>query len=297
MRRTAFLLTLLAALVIPDAAAALDPQVAGLQVALRARGVYRGPVDGILGPETRRAVRVFQQRAGLEVDGVAGPRTRRALGRLGRPLFGKRLVRPGAAGWDVSVVQFLLVRHGFPVVLDGEYGTQTGQALRRFQSWAGLTRDGVVGPATRRALVESPSSGRFRARVLAALRYWSRREGIDFRLARAVAAAESGYRPDAVSSRGAWGVMQVTLPTWSFVEDRLLGEVPYTPAGNIRVGLAYLHYLLHEFDGNARLALAAYNQGPASVRERGILAETRAYVATVLALQKRYPARAIAAAT
>ena len=48
------------------------PQVAGLQVALRAWGLYDGPIDAIDGPGTRAAVRAFQQRAGLPVDGVAG---------------------------------------------------------------------------------------------------------------------------------------------------------------------------------------------------------------------------------
>ena len=53
-------------------AAKVDPQVAGLQVALRAYKVYAGPIDGISGPATRRGVKRFQQRVRLPVDGVAG---------------------------------------------------------------------------------------------------------------------------------------------------------------------------------------------------------------------------------
>src|SRR5436190_23917018 len=83
-------------------------QVVGLQVALRAHGLYLGPVDGVYGPASARGLRRFQRRAGLEVDGRMDPATRRALGPLGRPSFGRRTLRRGTLGWDVSVTQFLL---------------------------------------------------------------------------------------------------------------------------------------------------------------------------------------------
>ena len=56
-----------------------NPQVAGLQVALRAQGLYRGPIDAISGPETVAAVRAFQQSQGLRVTGLADARTRAAM--------------------------------------------------------------------------------------------------------------------------------------------------------------------------------------------------------------------------
>src|SRR3954454_6534081 len=55
--------------------------VAALQVALRADGLYAGPVDGIEGPGTLAAIRALQSRAGIAVDGIAGPATRAALWR------------------------------------------------------------------------------------------------------------------------------------------------------------------------------------------------------------------------
>ena len=95
------------------AAHASNPQVAGLQVALKAHGLYTGSVDGVSGPGTVAAVKLFQARKGLVVDGRAGQRTRAALGPLGRPLLGRRDLASGAVGFDVSVLQFLLRARGF----------------------------------------------------------------------------------------------------------------------------------------------------------------------------------------
>src|SRR3954469_15270084 len=71
----------------PEAARAAGgppADVAALQVALRAHGLYAGPVDGIEGPGTLAAVRALQSRAGIAVDGIAGPATRAVLGWRGR---------------------------------------------------------------------------------------------------------------------------------------------------------------------------------------------------------------------
>ena len=127
--------------------------VAALQVALRAHGVYAGTVDGISGPQTRRAVRAFQRGAGLVADGVVGPRTRRALGRYGRPQLGRRALRAGRVGWDVSELQFLLAWRGFPSgTMDGAFGLRTRAAVMRFQRFARIGVDGLAGPATVGAL-------------------------------------------------------------------------------------------------------------------------------------------------
>ncbi len=130
-----------------------NPGVAALQVALRARGAYRGPIDGIAGPGTKAAVVTIQQSRGLAPDGVAGPATRRVLGPLGRPLLGQRPLTVGQRGWDVASLEFRLRAYGLPHrAVDGRFTPATAAALRRFQEKVGLTPDGIAGPLTFRAL-------------------------------------------------------------------------------------------------------------------------------------------------
>jgi hypothetical protein len=306
--------SVLVALALAPAAGAFNPQIAGLQIALRERGIYRGAIDGVQGPRTKTAVRTFQRRSGLAVDGLAGTRTRRALGRLGRPLFGTRVLRRGTVGYDVSVLQFLLRRHGYRTGrLDGRFGARTARAVRRFQRRNRIAADGVVGPLTARRLcplracawrgrtarprarprarrAQRPAPVVFRGpwAVRAALDYWSRHYGVDPELVRALAWFESGFANHLTSSSGAMGVMQVTPATWEYVETVLLRQrIQRTMSGNVRVGVVFLRQLLREFNGNVRLALAAYAQGPTSVRTRGVLRETKEYVAGVLALKAR----------
>jgi peptidoglycan hydrolase-like protein with peptidoglycan-binding domain len=131
--------------------------VAALQVALQARGVYGGTIDGLAGPQTAAGVRAVERRAGLAVDGIAGPRVRRALGRLGRPPLGSRTLRPGDVGWDVSALQFRLAWRGFPSgTFDGGFGPHLQAAVEGFQRWAGLHVDGIAGPSTLASLRSHP---------------------------------------------------------------------------------------------------------------------------------------------
>jgi soluble lytic murein transglycosylase-like protein len=137
----------------PGGHAAGNPQIAGLQVALRAHGLYLSQIDGIAGPKTAAAVHAFQRRHGLPL-GVANARMRAALGPLGRPLFGTRILKHGDFGWDVSVLQFLLTRRGvYSGALDGYMGRETATALKRYQRAMHLEPDAVVGPRTLSAIV------------------------------------------------------------------------------------------------------------------------------------------------
>jgi hypothetical protein len=300
MRRRAALVAVPAAILLAagPAQAVTNPQIPGLQVALREKGFYRGSIDGVAGPMTAHAVRAFQRRAGITVDGIAGPQTRRALGRLGRPLWGKRKVlATGMVGWDVSVLEFFLARRGLrPGAVDGRFNRRTAAAVRRLQRRKNLAVDGVAGPQTLRVLgvrQRSPRGARAAPRsmltVQNSLRRWSRYYGVSLQLVRALAWMESGFQPNVRSSAGAWGVMQVTPGTWRYVENFVIAHrVPRTLDGGVRVGVAYFHQLMHEFDFRRRLALAAYYQGPWAVRKDGVYRETRRFVANVLALRSRF---------
>jgi peptidoglycan hydrolase-like protein with peptidoglycan-binding domain len=289
-----------AALGLPASASAItNPQVPGLQVALKAHGYYAGPIDGIAGPVTASGVRRFQRHVGIAVDGVAGPITRGKLGRLGHPLFGqRRLISLGSVGWDVSVLEFFLRRRGFwPGRVDGRFTAQTRLAVMRYQRARHLLVDGLVGRQTlatfgvRRA-VSQPTRTTVRRTgqgVRARLAYWARYYGIRPRLVKALAWQESGFQQHVRSSVDAHGVMQVRPQTWSYVEMVLLGRrIPHGMDGNIHVGVAYLRQLLHEFGFNVRLAVGAYNQGPAGVRAHGLYPKTRRFVANVMALRHRF---------
>jgi hypothetical protein len=277
-------------------AVAARPQVAGLQVALRSHGLYVGAIDGLYGPATARGVRRFQRRAGLDVDGKVGPLTRRALGRLGRPSFGRRTLRHGAVGWDVSVTQFLLTPTVPSLTVDGYFGARTERALRQFQRTHRLAVDGIAGPRTLMALLGSRSrrvaAGVARAGVglvRGLIDHWADHYGVERSLVHALAWMESGYQSNLSSPAGAWGVMQILPTTWSYVEDILLGaKVPRTVSGNIRVGVLFLRQLLSEFGGDEREALGAWYQGPASLRKHGPFRVTRNFVDDVVALKGRF---------
>jgi peptidoglycan hydrolase-like protein with peptidoglycan-binding domain len=144
----------IAGVVCDDAAALAKVQVPGVQVALYRYGYYKGPIDGIAGPQTAQALRAFQRSKGLEPDGIAGRRTRAAFGRLGTPLFGGRMLKRGMVGFDVSVLQFLLAKRGFSTrYVNSNFGSVTERQVRRFQEHAGLSVDGIVGRRTRAALI------------------------------------------------------------------------------------------------------------------------------------------------
>jgi peptidoglycan hydrolase-like protein with peptidoglycan-binding domain len=154
-RRAIVILLCLVILPGPATAASGIADVAALQVGLRRHGLYGGDVDGLLGPRTTAALQKLQRRAGLSPDGVPGAATRGALGRFGRR--GARILGPGAFGWDVARLQFMLAWHGFPSgTFDGRYGPRVEAAVHRFQEWAGLEVDGRAGPEVMARLRNPP---------------------------------------------------------------------------------------------------------------------------------------------
>ena len=126
------------------------------------------------------------------------------------------------------------------------------------------------------ALADKPYQGE----VVAA----AKRHNLDPALVHAVIAAESNYNPNAVSNKGAVGLMQVMPDTGRRygVREKELKE----PQKNIRAGVQYLAELIEMFEGDLRLALAGYNAGENVVLRYGRkvppYAETQAYVPRVL---------------
>ena len=123
-------------------------------------------------------------------------------------------------------------------------------------------------------------AGANKASVQSLLDFAAISEGLPPALVRSVARMESGYNPNALSAKGALGLMQLMPATAS-----LLGVEPSLADQNAKGGAKYLRKLLVRYKGDAVLALAAYNAGPAAVKKYGGVPpyiETRQYVERVL---------------
>lgn len=110
--------------------------------------------------------------------------------------------------------------------------------------------------------------------------------GVDPRLVKAVVSRESKFNPRAVSRKGAKGLMQLMPENY-----RSRGIDPFDPEENIHAGTKYLSENMEMFKGNVRLALAAYNAGPRTVKEAGgipDIQETKDFVKAVLKTYREY---------
>lgn len=98
---------------------------------------------------------------------------------------------------------------------------------------------------------------------------YSRKYGVSAELVYAVIRAESKFDKDAVSSKGAKGLMQIMDTTCEWVSEKIeISDIDlFDPAVNIEIGTYYLSYLLDLYKGNKECAIAAYNAGPANVDE------------------------------
>src|SRR5882724_3869118 len=127
----------------------------------------------------------------------------------------------------------------------------------------------VVAPKAPRELVEAAA----------------RKNGLPPNFVHSVVSAESGYKTDALSPKGAIGLMQLMPAT-----AQTYGVNPHDPSQNVEAGAAYLRDLLIKYNGDARLALAAYNAGPGAVSKyNGVppYAETQTYIERVLQKYKK----------
>jgi hypothetical protein len=160
-------------------------------------------------------------------------------------------------------------REGATVMLSLKGGGEVGVAATELR--------GVVPDEVLDEVVPASSTADFGAMAAAA----ARRHDLDPELVRAVVAVESGFRPEAVSPKGAQGLMQLMPAT-----ARSLGvKDAFDPAANLDGGTRHLRALIDRYGGDVKRALAAYNAGEGAVARHGGVppyAETRAYVRKVL---------------
>jgi soluble lytic murein transglycosylase-like protein len=115
----------------------------------------------------------------------------------------------------------------------------------------------------------------------------SKRHGVSFSLLKAIIKAESDFDPQAVSKKGAMGLMQIMPQNF-----KLLGlDDPFDPTQNINAGARYFRLLYDRFGGKLALSLAAYNAGPSVVDRYKTIPpyeETEEYVRRVLRYYYNY---------
>ena len=152
--------------------------------------------------------------------------------------------------------------------------------------------DGKVPPASQSLLAMFEASPSYKA-AKSALRDAASKHAIDYELLQALIATESGFDAQAVSPKGAMGLMQLmpaTAQRYGVSADKRasIEKKLFDPRINIAAGSRYLRDLIAMFPGQIELALAAYNAGEGAVQRAGNkipnYKETQNYVQTVLQL-------------
>jgi soluble lytic murein transglycosylase-like protein len=142
---------------------------------------------------------------------------------------------------------------------------------------------GLAGvPATSKSDVKGPPTYS-KQEIHRAIPVYAKRYQLDPALLRAVIQVESNFRQDAISRRGAVGLMQLMPPTAATLEVANIHD----PLQNIQGGAKQLRHLLDLYHGNLRLALAAYNAGVYRVK-CDVPKETKVYIQKVLASYQTY---------
>jgi soluble lytic murein transglycosylase-like protein len=174
---------------------------------------------------------------------------------------------------STAVVQRILLRR--PILFSGAALLLTALAVFSFPSTTRPDFDGRSPRYTKQALLRAIHWHAYRYRIEPAL-LW------------AVIKAESEFNPEAVSRKGAVGLMQL-MPSVA-AQHRITD--PYDPIQNIRAGAKQLRHLLDLYDGDLELTIAAYNAGAKRIKQQRVpkFRETRRYVKKVLRYYEEFQA-------
>ncbi|MDT3426532.1 soluble lytic murein transglycosylase-like protein [Paenibacillus forsythiae] len=195
----------------------------------------------------------------------------------------------------------------FEAVLDDQSSASGEVKTRRYSSGDGLLwqKVGAAGASAISGEIEDASAwtdgtGDAAARQTGydeLIRAASSKYGVPVDLIKAVIDTESSFNPNVVSSAGAKGLMQLMDGT----AEGLGVSDPFDPAQSIDGGVRYLSYQLKRFNGQEKMALAAYNAGPGRVIKLGVSSdedllrqldklpkETQAYIAKIERARAKY---------
>ena len=230
-------------------------------------------------------------------------RARVSGGAIGLPLLVMVLAASQATPAQADMWRFVDaqgVSHFAGVQLDKRYqllfrGAETFSAGAGKAAGGEASRASTVAAISPKQLTYFDVSPNYKA-VKHLLREASETHGIDYELLQAVIATESGFNAQAVSPKGAVGLMQLIPPTAERYGVKADKDFPIQkkltdPRTNIRAGSSYLRDLIKLFPGQLELAIAAYNAGEGAVQRAGNkipnYPETQNYVKTVMQLYNR----------
>lgn len=182
--------------------------------------------------------------------------------------------------------------HGAAHLSDAPLDSRYSLMLREPRAGGDTSGDAANAERTAGAAGAMNGLARLRTQYAALVSQIAREQNVDAALLHAVITIESGYNARARSPKGASGLMQLMPGT----AQRYGVSDIWNPVENVRAGAQHLRDLLAQFNGDIRLAVAAYNAGAAAVIGSGNkvppYAETRSYVPRVLQQLEGFKARA-----
>jgi soluble lytic murein transglycosylase-like protein len=192
---------------------------------------------------------------------------------------GQYVVRPGDSLWTIS----------------RSYNITVAKLLRSNQVqnpdmiFAGQRLTVPDPPAAAPPTFAAPTAQQ-RAAAEAIIVKQARRHDLNPNFALALSYWESGWNQNAVSSTGAIGLMQIEPSTGAWAGPKLLGRNVniHDANDNAEVGAALLRHYLDVFNGDPKLALAAYYQGETATHKHGIYPSSQSYVNGIWALRNRF---------